>query len=56
VAPFDRGSAGASAEREYERRKRRREAGTRSTHRLIGGLLLAVREPGDLGAPLIKWS
>jgi hypothetical protein len=37
--------AGASAEREYERRKQRREAETRQAHPRIGGLLLALREP-----------
>lgn len=39
------GQAGASAEREYERRKQRREAETRQAHPHIGGLLLALREP-----------
>ncbi len=44
LGPFDRGSAGASAEREYERRKRKREARTREVHPRIGGLLLALRD------------
>jgi len=40
---LDRGQAGASAAREYERRKRNREARTRKAHPRIGGLLLALR-------------
>jgi len=39
---LDRGHAGASAQREYLRRKRNREARVRSRHPLIGGVLLAV--------------
>jgi hypothetical protein len=39
---LDRGRAGASAQREYLRRKRNREARIRSRHPLIGGVLLAV--------------
>ncbi len=38
----DRGAPGASAEREYWRRRRDREARTRARHPWIGGLLLAV--------------
>jgi hypothetical protein len=43
---LDRGRPGASAEREYQRRKRNREVRTREAHPHIGGLLLALR-----GAP-----
>lgn len=39
---LDRGRAGASAEREFERRRDNREARTRRRHPLVGGLLLAV--------------
>lgn len=39
---LDRGSAGASARREYQRRRDNREARVRRRHPLIGGLLLAV--------------
>jgi len=39
---LDRGHAGASAQREYLRRKRNREARVRSRHPLIGGVLLAL--------------
>ena len=39
----DRGRAGASAGREYERRKVQREARTRAAHPIIGDALLAVR-------------
>jgi hypothetical protein len=42
---FEHGRAGASAQREYERRKQLREARTRATHPLIGGLLLALCDP-----------
>lgn len=42
-APIERGTAGASAAREYERRKRNREHRTRQAHPHIGGLLLALR-------------
>jgi Nuclease-related domain len=42
-AAIDRGRAGASAEREYLRRRRNREARTRRRHPRIGGLLLALR-------------
>jgi hypothetical protein len=40
VADLDRGQAGASARREYERRKTKREKTTRDAHPHIGGLLL----------------
>jgi hypothetical protein len=40
---LDRGQPGASAAREYQRRKRNREASTRKAHPRIGGLLLALR-------------
>jgi hypothetical protein len=39
------GTAGASARREHERRKARREQAARHKHPRIGGLLLALREP-----------
>jgi hypothetical protein len=45
VPPPSSGIAGASAQREYERRKRNREQRTREKHPHIGGLLLALREP-----------
>jgi Nuclease-related domain len=44
-AELDRGHAGASAEREYRRRRENREAHTRERHPVIGGLLLALRTP-----------
>jgi hypothetical protein len=40
---LDRGQPGASVAREYQRRKRNREARTRKAHPRIGGLLLALR-------------
>jgi Nuclease-related domain len=40
---LDRGQPGASAQREYWRRRRNREAGVRSKHPHIGGLLLAMK-------------
>lgn len=43
---LDRGHAGASVAREYERRRHNREVRTREAHPRIGGLLLALR-----GAP-----
>jgi hypothetical protein len=55
---LERGQAGASIAREYQRRKRNRESRTRKTHPWIGGLLLALRgtpqhesafHQGDLG-------
>ena len=39
---LDRGTPGASAAREHERRRRNREARIRRRHPLIGGLLLAI--------------
>lgn len=39
------GTAGASARREHERRKARREKAVRDKHPRIGGLLLALLEP-----------
>jgi hypothetical protein len=59
---LDRGQAGASIAREYQRRKRNRESHTRKTHPWIGGLLLALRgtpqhesafHQGDLGEKAI---
>src|SRR5580693_4679924 len=44
-ALFEPGHPGASVEREYLRRKRKREARTRDAHPRIGGLLLALRRP-----------
>lgn len=46
ASAFDRGQPGASAQREYLRRRHNREARVRGKHPHIGGLLLAVR-----GAP-----
>lgn len=45
TASLDRGRPGVSAQREYERRRRGREADTRARHPHIGGFLLAVRTP-----------
>jgi hypothetical protein len=42
AAPPPPGTAGASALREYERRKRNREERTRARHPHIGGLILAL--------------
>jgi hypothetical protein len=42
-AALDRGHAGASAEREHLRRRRHREARTRSGHPWIGDILLGLR-------------
>jgi hypothetical protein len=42
AAPFERGTAGASAGREYERRKQNRERRVREKHPQIGRLLLAL--------------
>jgi hypothetical protein len=39
------GTAGASARREHERRRARREQSVRDKHPRIGGILLALREP-----------
>ena len=41
---LDRRDAGASARREYERRKTSREASVRGAHRHIGGLLLWLKD------------
>ena len=43
-AAFDSGTAGASARREFERRKAKREERIRSRHPKLGGLMLAVSE------------
>ena len=45
--PFadDARAAGASARREYERRRSARETRTRKSHPLVGGLLVALRQP-----------
>jgi hypothetical protein len=43
-APLERGQAGASARREYERRKTNREASVRNAHPRVGGLLLWLRD------------
>jgi Nuclease-related domain len=45
LAELERGHAGASAGREYQRRRGIREARTREAHPLLGGLLLALRDP-----------
>jgi hypothetical protein len=42
---LDRGNPGASAAREHRRRRANREARTRDRHPLLGGLLLAMRNP-----------
>lgn len=46
IAPetIDFGTAGASARREYQRRRANREKRTREKHPLIGGALLALRD------------
>lgn len=41
---LERGHAGASARREYERRRTNREASVRGAHRHIGGLLLWLQD------------
>jgi hypothetical protein len=41
---LDAGSAGASAQREYERRKNKREIRVREAHPRIGGFLLAISD------------
>lgn len=43
-AIVDVGVPGASARREHDRRKNRREAGVRKKHPHVGGVLLALRE------------
>jgi hypothetical protein len=42
---YDAGSPGASARREYDRRRTTRERRVRAQHPHIGGLLLALRDP-----------
>lgn len=42
---IDLGAPGASARREYERRRRKREAATRERHPRIGNLLLRLKSP-----------
>jgi hypothetical protein len=42
--PLERGRAGASAAREHERRRDRREQRTRERHPHVGGLLLLLRD------------
>jgi hypothetical protein len=44
LSAFESGVAGASAQREYERRKGRREERIRSEHPKIGGLILALSD------------
>jgi hypothetical protein len=44
VAPGAQGSAGASARREFERRKARREEQIRAKHPKVGGLILALSD------------
>jgi hypothetical protein len=44
VRPGPTSAAGASAQREYDRRKAKREDGIRSRHPRIGGLILALSE------------
>ncbi|HEV8462517.1 MAG TPA: nuclease-related domain-containing protein [Gaiellaceae bacterium] len=41
---FDRGVAGASGQREFERRQKRREDRIRKKHRRVGGLIHALSE------------
>jgi hypothetical protein len=43
ITELERGQAGASLDREYERRRSNRERRTREAHPHIGGLLLATR-------------
>jgi Nuclease-related domain len=42
---IDRGTPGASARREYERRRGRREAATRERHPRLGNVLLRLQSP-----------
>ncbi|GAA3530903.1 hypothetical protein AFL01nite_18030 [Aeromicrobium flavum] len=42
--PVDSGTAGASARREYERRKAKRDDATRAKHPKLGGLIVALRD------------
>lgn len=51
---LDRGRAGASVGREYERRRASREARTRKRHPLVGGLLLALRDSPQHEAAFLK--
>lgn len=44
VEPVDSGRAGASARREYERRKTTRENAVRAKHPKLGGLILALSD------------
>lgn len=44
VKPIDAGVPGASARREFERRRARRDARTRAKHPKIGGLILAISD------------
>jgi excisionase family DNA binding protein len=44
VPALDSGAAGASAQREYERRKTKREERMRTRHPKLGGLILALSE------------
>jgi len=53
AAPVDFGVAGASAQREYDRRVARRERRVRAEHPVIGGALLALF--GD-PQPTVAWS
>lgn len=43
-SPIDPGRAGASAQREYERRKDKRETRIRAAHPVVGGFLLALSD------------
>ncbi|WP_421740318.1 nuclease-related domain-containing protein [Cellulomonas sp.] len=43
-APVDAGAAGSSAQREYERRKAKRETRIREAHPRLGGLILAISD------------
>lgn len=44
VLPVDVGTAGASARREFDRRRETRESRVRTKHRKLGGLVLALSE------------
>lgn len=44
-APIDRGVAGASARREYDRRRAARENRVREKHPHLGGVIVALQEP-----------
>lgn len=43
-APVDTGAAGSSAQREYERRKAKRETRIREAHPRLGGFILAISD------------